>query len=84
MAELEPCPFCGGTEIYAEVSYKTKEFRIYCANGDTSCVAKMSLSFEDAGLGNGEIIDFQEMTKIIKELVDMWNRRAGDENSQKH
>ncbi|MBO5790734.1 MAG: Lar family restriction alleviation protein [Clostridia bacterium] len=76
MTELKPCPFCGGSEIYAEVSYQTKEFRIYCANADTSCVAGMRFSFADAGLGNGEIIDFQEMTKIIKELVDMWNRRA--------
>ena len=27
MAELKLCPFCGSTEIYAEVSYLTKEFR---------------------------------------------------------
>ena len=73
MTELKPCPFCGGTEIYAEVSFRTKEFRIYCA--ETSCTAGMRLSFVDAGLDNGEFIGFQEMTEIIQLLVDMWNRR---------
>ena len=76
MAELLPCPFCGGTEIYAEVSYLTKEFRIYCANADKPCAVEMSLSFPDAGLGSGEIIDFEEMTKIIQQLVDLWNTRT--------
>lgn len=77
MTKLKPCPFCGGTEIHAEVSFGTKEFRIYCA--ETSCTAGMRLSFVDAGLDNGEFIDFQKMTKIIQLLVDMWNRRANDD-----
>ena len=79
MAELKSCPFCGSTEIYAEVSYLTKEFRIYCANADEPCVAEMRLSFADAELGNGEIIGFEEMTKIIQQLVDIWNTRTPKE-----
>lgn len=79
MAELKSCPFCGGTEINAEISYLTKEFRIYCANADEPCVAEMSLSFADAGLGNGEIIDFEEVTEIIQQLVDLWNTRTPKE-----
>ena len=77
--ELKPCPFCGGTEICAEISYLTKEFRIYCSNADEPCVAEMRLSFADAGLGNGEIIDFEEMAKIIQQLVDLWNKRTQKE-----
>jgi hypothetical protein len=76
MDELKACPFCGGTEIYAEVSYVTKEFRIYCASPDCDCVAEMRLSFDDAGLGDGSIIDFKEMTTIIQQLVDLWNTRT--------
>ena len=76
MDELKTCPFCGGTEIYAEVSYVTKEFRIYCASPDCDCVAEMRLSFGDAGLGDGSIIDFKEMTTIIQQLVDLWNTRT--------
>ena len=79
MAGLKPCPFCGGTEIYAEVSYLTKEFRIYCANADEPCVAEMRLSFADAGLSNGEIIGFEETTKIIQQLIDLWNTRTPKE-----
>lgn len=79
MAELLPCPFCGGEEIYAEVSYITKEFRIYCADPEEGCVAEMRLSFADAGLGNGEIISFEEMTTIIQQLIDLWNTRTPKE-----
>lgn len=79
MAKLKSCPFCGGTEICAEVSYLTKEFRIYCANTEEPCAAEMRLSFADAGLGNGEIIDFEEMTKIIQQFIDLWNTRTPEE-----
>ena len=34
---------------------------------------------EDAGLGNGEIIGFEEMNTIIKQLVDLWNTRTPKE-----
>ena len=82
MTELKSCPFCGGTEIYAEVSYLTKEFRIYCANADEPCAAEMRLSFADAGLGNGEIIGFGEMNTIIKQLVNLWNTRTPKERGR--
>ena len=83
MAELQSCPFCGSTAIYAEVSYLTKEFRIYCANADEPCAAEMRLSFADAGLGNGEIISFEEMTEVIQRLVDLWNTRTINKTKQK-
>ena len=79
MIELLHCPFCGSTEVSAEISYITKEFRIYCANPEANCSAEMRLSFADAGLGDGEIIDFGEMTSIIQQLMDLWNTRTPKE-----
>ena len=77
MAELKPCPFCGSEVICAEISYYVKEFRIYCA--DNGCVSEMRLSFEDAGLGEGGVIDFEEMQTIMQQLVDLWNTRTPKE-----
>jgi hypothetical protein len=77
MAELLPCPFCGEEEIYAEISYLAKEFRIYCASG--GCTAGMRLSFEDAGLGEGGTIDFAEMQTIMLQMIDLWNTRTPKE-----
>ena len=76
MAELKPCPFCGG-EAVAEVAVFQREFRIYCTGEDEwVCPANMRLSFDDAGLGNGSVIAFDEMQKIMNDLVEHWNRRA--------
>jgi len=75
---LRSCPFCGSIDITAEVSYLTKEFRIYCANPDEACPAEMSISFYDAGFGKGEIIDFEEMLAIIQQLVTKWNTRESE------
>ena len=76
MDKLKPCPFCGGKEVYAEISYITKEFRIYCAEPDCDCLAEMSLSFADAGFGDGDIIGFDEMTTVIKQMIELWNTRT--------
>ena len=75
MDNLKPCPFCGGAEIYAVIDYDLKEFRIYCGGID-DCLAEMRLSFTDANLGNGEIIDFEKVTKIIQEMIERWNNRT--------
>ena len=74
MAELKPCPFCGGNSIGAEISYEEKNFRIYCCD----CIAEMVLYFADAGLSGGEIIGFAEMQEIIEELIEKWNTRFAD------
>lgn len=79
MDKLKPCPFCGENEVYADISYAAKEFRIYCNSPMTDCVAEMRLSFADAGLGNGEVIDFEEVLKIIEQMIDLWNTRTPTE-----
>ena len=73
--ELKPCPFCGCEDITAEIATELREFRIYCCS-DEGCIAEMSLSFEDAGLGSGFLISFEKAQRIMKELVEAWNRRA--------
>lgn len=77
MSELKPCPFCGGEVIHAEIYFPLAEFRIYCASGDTPCLAEMRLSFEDAGIIGGRI-DFDKAKKIIEEMTETWNRRDGE------
>ena len=72
MDKLKPCPFCGGTEICAEISYDEKEFRIYCC----SCIASLDLHFADIGLSEGNVIGFGEMNEIIQEMEDKWNTRT--------
>lgn len=73
--DLKYCPFCGCEAIAAEVSFEHKEFRIYCTSDD-GCPASMTLSFYDAGLSDGSIIDFTELDSIMNELVDRWNSRV--------
>lgn len=72
MAELKPCPFCGGEAIVAEICYLDKSFHVYCEE----CPVGIMLSFADAGIGQGEFVSFYEMKKIIAELEEAWNRRS--------
>ena len=77
-SRLKFCPFCGGTIVYGEINYTNKEFVIRCESND-DCLAEMRLSFADADIGNGEIVSFYEIRKIMDELTEAWNRRAKDE-----
>lgn len=76
--ELKPCPFCGCEHIIAAINHISKRFVIYCEN----CIAMMELSFIDAQLDDGSIMDFCEVRKIMDELTVCWNRRATDERAE--
>ena len=76
MAELKPCPFCGGEIVYAEIYPPLSEFRIYCEE----CAAEMRLSFDDAGIVSRRI-DFEKAQTIMEQMTEAWNRRAGDGNA---
>ena len=78
MAELKPCPFCGGEIIHAEIYSPLEEFRIYCANPNENCPAEMRLAFSDVGIV-GRRIDFEKAQAIIDEMCEAWNRREGGE-----
>lgn len=74
MEELKQCPFCGSKEICSDVSYETKEFRIYCCG----CSAEMVMNFCDCGIGNSGSVDFLEMYTIMDQLIEAWNRRVNN------
>ena len=76
--ELKPCPFCGGIPT-AEIAYPQKMFRIYCVE----CCAEMHLYFDDCILrGGSNHMHFDEVTKIIGTLTEMWNERYVDDGNE--
>lgn len=81
MNKLKPCPFCGCEDITAEIATELREFRIYCCS-DEGCPAEMCLAFEDAGLGTGFVIDFDEAQRIMEQLEEAWNRRANNADDE--
>ena len=65
MAELKPCPFCGG-EAFLE-PYRVRkgyEASIQC----NQCLCSMST------------ITYDEEETAIEDIVKAWNRRVNDEN----
>lgn len=75
--KLKPCPFCGCDMIAAEICCERREFRIYCQGGDPACLAEMTFSFEDAAIF-GNNVDFERAQRVMREMIDAWNRRADD------
>lgn len=71
MAELKPCPFCGGkAEIKLSSSAIAYMGSVYsCHIGCKECGLGLSENFVDMGLA-GEIEEV---------LVEAWNRRVNDD-----
>ena len=68
MAELKPCPFCGGKDIRKVVTLKYAE--IYCA----SCQVSIT-----RGLICGKCDDLAEAEECFGvDVSEAWNRRAED------
>ena len=65
MAELKPCPFCGGNAIVVATNYRHDEtsFRVRCANKECHIIPS---TYEN------ESMDF---------VIEVWNRRAEDGNT---
>ena len=67
MAELKPCPFCGGTDILIDTYLNGT--MIWC----TSCNATISkMSY----LEYHNVPDVKE--NVEPKVIEMWNRRVGD------
>ena len=60
MAELKPCPFCGGEAKLRETTYGNNigAYFVYCANRD--CEVSPSTGYR----------------RFRKEAIEAWNRRA--------
>lgn len=82
MAELKPCPFCGGEvelldytdRIYGFLDYKIKckKCRAYMDSPSTSAV-------EITGCGLRQTRNAETMQKAKHELITTWNRRTDNE-----
>lgn len=68
---LHHCPFCG-EEACAEQDNDKKAFRIYCPN----CPAEMRVTYKEADLYDGSVIDFNEAVYWMNYLIEQWNERA--------
>ena len=68
---LNPCPFCAN-DVCAEMNYIEKAFKIFCPN----CPAEMRVTYEEANLGDGSVIAFDESVYWINYLIEQWNARA--------
>ena len=62
MAELKPCPFCGGQAIVIECRYRHNEssFFVKCNNSDCIVIPQ---TYENSDMAY---------------VIDIWNRRAED------
>ena len=75
MAELKPCPFCGG-EAAIKAIYKSCGFTIWCQCKDSSCAARTvgycpNISEEDRALENIE--------SCKNKAAEAWNRRVDND-----
>ena len=67
---LNPCPFCA-IDVCAEMNYIEKAFKIFCPN----CPAEMRVTYEEANLGDGSLISFDEAIVWMDYLIARWNGR---------
>ena len=69
MAELKPCPFCGGYAALREQPiYIYKAIYVYC----TRCKARVMESFADAPNIDGVTLGRE---KAAEKAIEAWNRR---------
>ena len=72
MAELKPCPFCGGeASIKEQTVYVYNAIFAHCKN----CKARVMEYFADAPNIHGVTLGRE---KAIEKAIEAWNRRAED------
>nr|DAT60471.1 MAG TPA: restriction alleviation protein [Caudoviricetes sp.] len=64
MAELKPCPFCGGE---AEITEYHLSYEVECSACEATIAASLSFYADD-----------DERISVRNELVKAWNRRDGE------
>ena len=75
--ELKSCPFCGGkAEIRFQPLYTGEGVRVRC----TECSSSSRFVSFDCNYSyyHGEKNVFISKDRAINDVIDMWNRRAGD------
>ena len=74
MAELKPCPFCGGTAHTVGFKHGAEIYFVIC--GD--CGAEMARRNGDEYIGDVDLFFDSEFVKNA--TIEAWNRRAEDEH----
>lgn len=81
MAELKPCPFCGGEDIRFSVKTTTinfaraYHFAMYCSK--CHCYGARALWKYD---GKMRRVDIDRNDSFKAQAIEAWNRRAGEED----
>lgn len=75
MAELKPCPFCGGEAAirYQDV-YMSKAVFAHCK----VCKARIMERYEGKHIRQDGTYNSISLEDAEKKAVEAWNRRAGD------
>ena len=69
MAELKPCPFCGGSAHVGELKKSVSpRFYVFCSNNKENCIA-------------AEKYIFGAFYYTRKEAIEAWNRREDNGES---
>ena len=71
MAELKPCPFCGGDPRIAETSMYVIDARCVVCNGCGMRTARVLINHADVTGGNKLTIEEAE-----QKAVELWERRV--------
>ncbi len=75
MAELKPCPFCGGSVMIAKGGFDGNTWWFVTrSTAENKCTCRVFMESED--FFYTAPIEEQRMRK--KELIEAWNRRAED------
>lgn len=83
MAELLPCPFCGGTDLeikdYTENVYGFWDYRIRCKTCRASMDSPSTAEIRFTGKGLIQTRNDETKAKAKRELIVMWNTRTPKE-----
>lgn len=74
MAELKPCPFCGGTVSIARAGDNGMMWWFVTRDGKSSCKCRVFMESEDFSIGTTS----NEKLQLRNDLIKAWNRRTED------
>jgi hypothetical protein len=83
MAELKPCPFCGGEVSIGLTGHgNTNWFFVTRGYSKTKKNCKCRLFMESDRYFLGCLDTKEAKERVMKDLIEAWNRRAGDGNHE--
>lgn len=74
--ELKPCPFCKTMPYTSIESADGEKIKGYIQCNEPDCGAKIDFKYKSK---NG-FLTFDEVMEALSEIIEAWNRRAGEQN----